>query len=204
MKYLVGCSIEKINNETCRDYIAKVTLQSEDQTSDDDLKWLLAFCDDGVVWGYHDATHKTWKDSSGAFPDISPTLTYSSLQELRLFGEAKEVLIWRQNGSFQGRILSDIEGEQFNNDDPWRPSDEVRLLLGDRILAGPKDGFTLVGDATGSQQVVPLPCSENSFRGGKWPLRLSVRHYFERDEEEESGAVKVAVSRLVNVFMEEE
>jgi len=83
---------------------------------------------------------------------------------------------------------------------PTRPDDEPRILLGNRLLDGPREGFTLVGTAGGAQHAVPLQCTVKDFEKGTWPLRLKVRHYFQQDQN--TGAVRVALSRLVDVFKE--
>ncbi len=104
--------------------------------------------------------------------------------------------------------------EQFTHD-PLTPLDDQRVLIGDRVLDHPdgssRDGFTLVGDATGSRQVVPLNCAPDHFRRtqrdrssdeyivtGLWPLRLHLRHYLQADPGG-SGTVRVAATRLVRV-----
>ena len=50
-------------------------------------QWLLAHCDDGVVWGR--CEQGKWQLSSGPFPDVSPELSAENLQQLRLFGKEK-------------------------------------------------------------------------------------------------------------------
>ena len=160
--------------------------------------WLLAHCDDGVVWGRYDKTKKKWKLSSEPFPCISPELRKDNLQQLRLFGENMEVLIWRAENNFQGRILQDEEGTEEEN---LHPQIETRILVGDRILDGPCDNFTLVGDAGGSRHAVPFCCKEDDFekRGHPhWPLRLTIKHYLTQDQD--TGVVRVTASRLVKVY----
>jgi CRISPR-associated protein (TIGR03984 family) len=107
----------------------------------------------------------------------------------------REVLIWRDEDGFRGRELVDSAVEAA---DPLRPQDQEYVLLGDRLLAAAREGFTLVGDARGSRHAVPLACADTIFAAGpRWPLRLDVRHYFTTDPR--SGLVRVAASRLVHV-----
>lgn len=147
--------------------------------------WLLAHCDEGVVWGRREGDR--WALSGSAFPHASPALTPRGVQQLRVFGEEGELLVWRHDGELRARWLAEHGGDASAS---MRPDDEERLLLGEsRESVG---GFTMLEDATGARQVVPLAQVEK----GKRPT-LRVRHYFERDGE--SGAVRVAASRLVAV-----
>ena len=159
--------------------------------------WLLAHCDDGVVWGRYDKTQGNWKLSSKPFPDISPELKEDNLQQLRLFGADMEVLIWRAENNFQGRILQD---EEDPDEEELHPLKEDRILVGDRRLADPDDNFTLVGDAGGSRHAVPICCKAEDFekRGRPYPLRLAVKHYLTQDQD--TGVVRVTASRLVEVY----
>ncbi len=163
-----------------------------------DTRWLLAHCDDGVVWGRYDTTQGNWMLSSGPFPNISPELREDNLQQLRLFGEDREVLIWRAENDFQGRILQD---EEDPDEEELHPQIEARILVGDRRLVDPKDNFTLVGDAAGSRHAVPICCKAEDFeKQGRpyWPLRLEVKHYLTQDQD--TGVVRVTTSRLVKVY----
>jgi len=162
------------------------------------FSWLLAHCTDGVIWGRLPAESNSWLLASAVFPDVSPSISESNLLELRLFGEKKEILMWKNDGVLAGRLIDDKE--DVKDDYPTKPHVEDRILLGDRLRAGPKGGFSLVGSADGKQQTVPIECSEQDFRNGRWPLRLRVRHYFEQDPN--TGVVRVAAGRLVSVFKE--
>ena len=160
-------------------------------------QWLLAHCDDGVVWGKCD--EGKWQLSSGPFPDVSPEPGEENLQQLRLFGKEKEVLIWRAENGFQGRVLADAEESKVKKE--LRPKQEAQILVGDRLLKGPCDGFSLVGEAGGARHAVPVTCQENDFKKGNrpdWPLRLAVRHYLTQDED--TGTVRIAASRLVDAY----
>ena len=180
-----------------------VTGKSVGDGSSTKVKWLLAHCYDGVTWGFLE--HGVWVLSSAAFPAVSPAVSEKNLLELRLFGEECEILIWRTDEGFSGRRLTD-NGEPDKND-PCRPDTEKRILLGDRMVPdadqtqpNPVKGFTCVGTARGLRQAVPVKCSKADFAEGLWPLRLEVKHYFEQDDE--TGVVRVAASRLVNVYKE--
>jgi CRISPR-associated protein (TIGR03984 family) len=193
------CTIEKLECEW-EAYLKWVIDGAGDSVSLATVKWLLAHCHDGVTWGI--LKDRSWVLSSGAFPEVSPVISKNNLLELRLFGEDRELLIWRTDAGFSGRCL--VDNGEPDNDNPCRPDTEKRILLGDRMVSdadqkhqNPVNGFTCVGTARGLRQAVPVECSEEDFTGGRWPLRLEVKHYFEQDKE--TGVVRVAVSRLVNI-----
>lgn len=193
---LEGCTIESLDNEACQTVLNWVIDAVVPSKRSKDVAWLLAYCHDGVTWGRFDSVVKDWLLSSTPFPNLCPRISESNLLEIRLFGSEREILIWRTENGFSGRCL--IDKQELDNNGPFRPDNETRILLGDRVLEPSKDGFTRVGTARGLQQAVPLECAEKDFTGAHWPLRLKMRHYFE--QEDETGAVRVAASRLVNIF----
>jgi CRISPR-associated protein (TIGR03984 family) len=200
MIVLSGCTTKCLTLSECKAVIAWVnggTAIAEVSAT----AWLLAHCDNGVAWGKREDQQSPWLLSNVPFPKISPLLTEENLQQLRLFGAEREVLVWRTETGFAGRVLED-DGAVFSNDDPLRPKQEPHVLVGDRLLAGPVDGFSLVGDARGSRHAVPVECTGEDFlqKGRPYtPWRLQVRHYF---TQEASGVVRVAASRLVNLTKE--
>ncbi|HXK58581.1 MAG TPA: CRISPR-associated protein Csx19 [Acidobacteriota bacterium] len=196
MSRLKGCTIEPLSPEACEQILGWVAGGAQMPESHDGLRWLLAHCYDGVTWGKRENSH--WRLSSTSFPDLCPIVSKDNLLEMRLFGEEGEIMIWRSEKGFLGRRLAD---QQEQIDEAIRPEDEIRILLGDRLvpdLPNPRDGFSRVATAGGTQQAVPVECTKDDFCGGRWPLCLTVRHYFE--ENPETGAVRVAATRLVNVF----
>lgn len=200
MTRVEGCTIEMLDTKTCNAFLTWVSGGNKKPEGAEGLGWLLAHCHDGVTWGRLGEDGLVWLVSSAVFTDLSPAVSASNLLEMRLFGKGKEVLIWRSEAGLFGRVLIDVGEGQLRKDSPLRPGDEERILLGDRLSAGPIDGFSRVGTASGREQAVPLACTEQDFNGGYQPLRLRVRHYFEQDEK--TGAVRVAASRLVDVFKE--
>jgi len=196
MNQLCGCCIVPQDEEKCRSILRWMKNREHVEGLDKDFKWALAHCTDGVTWGV--CSDRTWQMSSDDFSDLCPEVTEDNLIELRIFGRSAEILIWRNEGTMAGRMLRDSDIEDPNS--PLKPADEIRIVLGDRLLGKPRGGFSRVGTARGLEQAVPLQCSEDDFREGCWPLRLKVRHYFERDEK--TGVVRVAVSRLVELYKE--
>jgi len=192
-----GCHLQTVDDPTCRAWFEHVTGKGEAPASELDLRWLLAHCDDGVVWGRHDAT--AWRLSSEPFPDISPRMAPNSVQQLRLFGPACELLFWRVDGGFCGRMLTHGPDSAEGS---LHPEVQEYLLVGDRVVQPAREGFTVVGDGRGSRHAVPLSCPESEFpaQPRRHPLRLKVWHYFTADSE--SGLVRVVASRLADVRLE--
>ncbi|MEJ5346112.1 MAG: CRISPR-associated protein Csx19 [Chloroflexus sp.] len=144
------------------------------------LNWLLAHADDGVIWGKlrNDGLHL----SGDAFPDISPPLRAVTLQQVRLFGSAAELLLWRDGSIWQTRVIQDGAGE------PCEYYDESHLLWGDRVEER-KDGFLLLRQGSeGLRHTPPLP------QVAQLPAQLRVRHYLAYDAD---GQAYVAFSRLI-------
>ncbi len=155
------------------------------------LAWLLAYSDAGVTWGRLEG--REWKLSASAFPEVSPPLVEGALHELRLFGRAAEIRLWRSGAELAGRRLADPLDAAGRG--PLAPRDDRWLLEGDR-LAGCRDGFALFTGRAGRLQALPLVIPEAEIEG-TLPWRLEVRHYFEQDPD--TGAVRVALTRLVGV-----
>jgi CRISPR-associated protein (TIGR03984 family) len=199
---VAGCDIDSIDMKTCATYLEWLHGEPGAGTPEQakDLVWALAHCDDGVTWGWFDKRESIWRLGSHAAPEVSPPIREQTLQELRLFGETGEVLIWRTEEGLHGRVLCDLAlpTDRVDKADPLRPSDEARILRGDSVRGGGEHGFTRVVDRTGAEQVVPAKVLSEQLR--KRRVRLHVRHYWEQDPE--SGAVRIAVTRLVKLTTE--
>lgn len=188
---LAGCTVDALASEACGGLLAWALGEPAPQ-HEDELRWLLAHGDDGITWGFRDVGG-TWQLASTRFPEIAPAIAAETLSTLRLFGPTQEVLMWRTDGTLEGRRVTD--GGDVAED--WlRPKSEQRVVLGDRLLER-RDGFARVGSPTGAELVVPLDLPDDCFRGGRWPLRLEVRHYFQALAD--SGAVRIAMTRLVDM-----
>ncbi|NTW15912.1 MAG: hypothetical protein HGA41_00405 [Syntrophaceae bacterium] len=188
--------LDPLDSVACKPYLNWAINGMKDGISTNSFSYLLAHCYDGVCWGRLNPD-QTWRLSSQVLNGFSPCISESNILELRLFGNEQELLIWRTEHGFLGRKLFDIPED--SQDNPCRPDDENRILLGDRLMPEEptKEGFTLVGTARGLLQAVPLECTGEDFIGRQWPLRLEIRHYFEQNEC--TGVVRVAASRLINV-----
>lgn len=194
---LAGCELSVLDSAACQRYLA--WLLGEDEAAAPEgaigLDWVLAHCDDGVTWGRH--VSGVWRLGNQVAPEVSPPIHRESLQELRLFGETSEILIWRTDAGLRGRVIRDggPAPDPGDTSNPLRPSDDSRILRGVHVVAQREHDFTHVGDRTGAEQVLPLAVTIEQLRTGQ--VRLAVRHYFESDAE--TGAVRIAATRLVTL-----
>lgn len=189
--------LDQLDHDACMVYLNWVMKDGAPGDSDNSSNFLLAHCHDGVCWGRMNAD-RSWRLSCSVFPELSPCVSVSNLLEIRLFGMDKEVLIWRiDKHLFSGRCLFDKPEKDEN--EATRPDDEVRILLGSKVIGSAVDGFSRVKTDKGTDLVVPLDCTAQNFHDVRWPFRLMLRHYFEEDKS--TGVVRVAASRLMDVRM---
>ena len=162
-----------------------------------DFMYLLAHCDDGIIWG-------KWKDdrwvisAEAELPaDVKkkqqPELRLTTLWHLRMFSESAELFMWRRyDETWQARIITDGHKDQDKYDKVFKAYiDEEYLLWGNRYKQE-FNGFTSCNDGEkGFEQILPVA-------GQKWdepqecPYRLKVRHYLLED----LGNYSVSTSRL--------
>lgn len=154
----------------------------------EDMPWLLVHADDGVIWGRRQPDGRLLLSSDvfdlkSRYPTIAVELRPETLQQMRIFGKAGELLIWRDEGRFQGRSIMDGDVQWG---DAWQ---EQHLLWGTSIEQ--REGFSLLREGQqGSQHAIPIGVS------GTQRAALSVRHYVQSDE---YGQALVGLSRLVRV-----
>src|SRR2546423_717921 len=67
-------------------------------------QWLLAYADDGVIWGKLTADEQL-RASTDIAPKISPELRWKTLQQAYIFGEQDEVRLWREGDDWQVRLV---------------------------------------------------------------------------------------------------
>jgi len=160
-----------------------------------DATWLLAHTEQGMVWGKMEDGKLT--TSHDAFPQLRASLTPSSLQNCRLFGKNAELWLWRDDTEWYARRI--IEGKDEAQVTEY--IDEAQILWGTQ-QEGQNKGFTLVTDGVqGLCHAVPLETvllDPMGKREKQRPLRLQVRHYLARNDED--GTFYIAGSRLVDLF----
>jgi len=153
--------------------------------------WLLVHADDGVIWGKQNKDGKVILSSDvfdlqPQYPAIPVELRGLTIQQARVFGQAGELLIWRTEEGFAGRLIED--GQQTP---PAAYYEEEHLLWGVVADSRPEAGFTLLAEGEqGQQHAVPLILAN--------PERacLRVRHYVRYDDH---GQAYVDLSRLVDL-----
>lgn len=157
-----------------------------EQAQQHELRYLLAHTDGGMVWGRVDANVL---HTSHVIAPASPELNPVTLQQLRLFGPAGELLVWRDTDQWRARFVTDAAN---NADDII---DEDQMLWGDTIEKT-ENGFTLLREgAQGMRHAVPIVVSPEQLKHRE--LRLQVRHYL---VENEDGEARIALSRLVQLL----
>ena len=158
------------------------------------LRYLLAHCDDGVVWGRfdnHPPSLITSAEAAAGHPEakkICAPLRLETLQQARAFGPDAELLIWRvDEGRWKARLISEPKGQQ--GEVSWAEAyDEPQLLWGTK--ADPLNHhFTLLTEgASGLRHAVPID-------SGELPqAQLIVRHYLTKQ-----GFARAETSRLVGL-----
>ncbi|MBZ4665024.1 CRISPR-associated protein Csx19 [Mahella sp.] len=153
-----------------------------------DVGWILAYADDGVIWGV--VKDGCFKLSSSIFPNISPQFRLCTLQQVRIFNRDMEIHVWRDALSFKGCLLEDGNEENELIED--------YILLGNKI-EDVKEGFTLlaVGEQ-GLRHALPFSISDNM--NGEKPNRflctLTVKHYIDYDE---YGQAYISASRMCGI-----
>lgn len=159
-----------------------------------DMAYLLAFADDGVIWGR--LVGETLSLAGQHFPNTSPPLRLLTLQQAHLFGTEGEIRLWRQDAGFAARRIFDQPDTQES------AFDEGQILWGTQVVER-KDGFTRLADGRqGLHHVPPLEIPALAFAPAPTlyrPLRLVVRHYLRHDAD---GRAAVALSRLVTLQLE--
>jgi len=161
---------------------------------DNNLKYLLAHADDGVIWGEFRGTDYNLVTSGDddVFPQLAK-LRLCTLQQCRIFGKNAEVMLWKVGQNWKARS---IEDGHLSKDDYIR---EQQILWGTQPEGQTKQNFTLVSDGSqGLKHAVPLtniPFTKdknNLYR----PIRLVVHHYIDYDD---SGLARIYLSRLVDL-----
>ena len=154
----------------------------------EDMPWVLVHADDGVIWGRRQpdgslVLSSDVFDLKSRYPAIAVELRPETLQQVRLFGPAGELLIWRNEGRLQGRSIMDGAAQ---TGDAWQ---EQHLLWG--TSTEQREGFSILKEGQqGPQHAIPIAVS------GAQRAALTVRHYAQSDQ---YGQAIVGLSRLVNL-----
>lgn len=172
----------------------------QDKAKEQELKYLLAHADDGVIWGKFDQDGNliTANPSKELFPNAEelfpkyklPVLRSQTLQQCRAFSDKAEVMLWKVDLTWKARLIKD---DHLSKEDYIC---EKQILWGTQSEGEPKEDFTLVSDGSqGLKHAVPL--TDITFKDKEYrPLRLKVRHYIDYDQ---SSVARIYLSRLVHL-----
>ncbi|MEH1789785.1 MAG: CRISPR-associated protein Csx19 [Nostoc sp.] len=163
------------------------------QSSEHNLKYLLAHAEDGVIWGYFDSEGNliTPTEPEELFPQCKfPLFRYETLQQCRVFGDSEEIMFWRAEDGLRAIVIKDNQHSEFIC--------EQQILWGTQAEQV-RDKFTLVSDGSqGLRHAVPLQNIEfNKTEKLYRPLYLVVRNYI--DYEQQTGLARIYLSRLVSL-----
>lgn len=147
---------------------------------------LLAFADDGVIWG------KLAEGRLVLAPE-APALREATLQQAFVFGLECEVRLFKDELGVW-KTLRVVDG-----DDPALVIKESQVLWGDKVEKPVKDGFSYAAEYRAGIAGQWLPV-ERAF-DAKECARLSVYHLVEVDEE--TGEARIALSRLAGLSVGE-
>lgn len=152
----------------------------EDNASDS-RKFLLAFADDGVIWGEYKSGLKT-----------SVTLDDETLLQAFLFGKEEELRLFRDEaGNWKAYLITDANVAEEDR------IDEFQLLWGNEVLDDQNIlGFTRVRDRAQKAMEHKLPLEMSKVDLNQESPRLHVRHFVQYDKE--TGEARIFLSRLVH------
>lgn len=160
-----------------------------------DLSALLAFADDGVMWGYFQYGNWKLSGAEGVFDTISPPFSPATLQQAHLFGQSCELLIWKEETGLRYRVLLEGQGK------PTEYYDAKMLLWGEPDFrpGSQKAGFVLFQDGEQGLQHTP-PVDALQIKSEH--TALVVRNYLAYDLDEQgngTGQAYINLSRLVGL-----
>lgn len=150
-----------------------------------DLRWLLAYADDAVIWGERRDGALATSDQVFAANPPAGTLRPQTLQRVHIFGDHAEVLLRRAEGGWRATLRQDGSGT------PSDYFDEGYLLWGTK-MGDTRAGFVeLIEGARGIRHTPPMIVAPNSAQRGS----IRVRHYLDQDPA--TGLLRVGARRLV-------
>jgi len=141
---------------------------------------LLAYADDGVIWGWLDEHKKL------VLAPQAPALRGETLQQAFVFGKEDEVRLFHaESGEWQARRVKDA-GDVIV---------ESQILWGDKGEGKPKNGFLTVSEYRKGIQEQFLPLARSL--GNEECARLEVHHLVDYDRD--TGEARVVLSRLAGL-----
>lgn len=151
------------------------------QAGEHGLDTLLVFADDGVIWGC--VENGVLALAGAAYPEVAVALRTSTLQQARLFGPGGELMLWKDDGTFRARLITETAEDAAGH------LDQNYQLWGRGIKA--RSGFILMEE--GQEGLYHAPPGKD---GVGRRMQLTVRHYIAEDED---GQAYINASRLVEL-----
>lgn len=146
--------------------------------------WLLAYADDGVIWGK--VQNGKLIQAADVFGETFPRLESDTLQRVHFFGSQAEIRIWRAADGLTAVRMEDVK-------DPGAAAFSRMYLLWGNSPRKTQPGWSWVEDGQlGIHQALPLDFPKAA--KGR-PFKLQVRYYIEY--EKNHGQARAAASRLV-------
>lgn len=148
-----------------------------------DRATLLAFADDGVIWGYWDGKLTTTHDVDASYPILHD----KTLQQAFIFGKDSEIRLFRDElGNWKAFEVKDV-GEKIV---------ESQILWGDKPAAN-QSGNPIFQRLSAERKGIPdqlIPVQGNVDENSA--VRLEIHHLVDYTE---AGEAYVAMSRLAGL-----
>lgn len=153
-----------------------------------ELRWAVLQATDALVWGVFEDDAWRWATEQ-ADPD-STAPCRDTLLEVRVFGPEAELLIWRTEDAFAGRILGEDEA----------PAGLAPLERRARFLPVPDPSGRLIGSIRRTHDPAFVRRESGDGRTTVTPTGMGIhlRHYVEQDVE--TGVLRIAATRFVAVL----
>ncbi|HRK74815.1 MAG TPA: CRISPR-associated protein Csx19 [Rhodothermales bacterium] len=146
-------------------------------------QYLLAFCDEGVIWGRVEEDKIVFPKKS-----VQPLFLDLTLQEVRLFGKNGELYLWKTEDGFHARS---IHIKKTDEDPTWSYQHNEQYYLWGHKVQDIENGFTCLQEGKqGMRHVVPIQVKDSQ------DLKLVVRHFLTQEGFE---PLRVVTSRLVDI-----
>jgi len=152
--------------------------------------WLLAFQDDGVIWGKLKQGAITCSDASMGVS--SPKLSVPRLWRLHLFNNDAELRLWMNAGDLHGAFITDGADVQDHH------VDEELILWGTELVSTVNDFSHLREGERGIEHAVPYPITKEALSARK-RVRLVTRQYIGFDPK--TGEAFTAGYRLIKLMV---
>lgn len=172
--------------ESLTDALAKGWEAWLGQQTREGMTTVLIHTEEGVTWGRAENGAVIWARDAFAPSGTAPyQVNSSTLIQLRLFGPAGEIWVWRSRNGLQARRIEDGATPQAD------VIEETQWLWGTATGRAANGFYELVEGMQGYSHTPPLDHLAKNQRVG-----LHVRHYVTYDEE---GRAAIRSSRLVEL-----